>query len=144
MSALGTVTGLPSLRTYSTSILATMVSPDSMTLIRWWVRPSMVDQKPSTASRTASLPWMGSALPNRKVTSGGRCLTNLSTSNESMSAKRDLESRFMALLHWRRRGLLINCIQFRSEAAGWEDASCHEIGKWARGARDGRDEVGRA
>ena len=56
MSALGTVTLLPSLRRYSTLIFATMVSPDSMTFTRWWVRPSMVPQNPSTASRTASWP----------------------------------------------------------------------------------------
>src|SRR5208282_5725203 len=87
MSALGTVTDLPSLRRYSTSICATTVSPDSYTFRMWWVRPSIVEKKPATASFTAARPVTGSALAKRNFASGVRWATNLSGSKASMSAK---------------------------------------------------------
>src|ERR1700729_3057455 len=97
MSALGTVTVLPSWRRYSTSICAMTVSPDSNTFLMWWVRPSIVEKKPATASRTAARPGTGSAFPKRNVTSGVRWATNLSGSNASMSAKVWVTSRLIVL-----------------------------------------------
>src|ERR1700733_8787385 len=97
MSALGTVTLLPSLRRYSTSICATTVSPTSYTFVMWWVRPSMVEKNPATASLTAARPVTGSALAKRNFASGVRWATNLSGSNASMSAKTWVTSRLMVL-----------------------------------------------
>src|SRR3984957_1811943 len=95
MSALGTVTDLPSLRRYSTSICAMTVSPDSYTFRMWWVSPSMAEKKPATASRTAARPVTGSAFAKRNFASGVRRATNLSGSNASMSAKIEAMSRLM-------------------------------------------------
>ena len=95
MSAFGVVTVLPSLRRYSTSIWTMVVSPKSQELSMWWVRPSMVAKKASTASLTAARPVTGSAFANRNFASGVRRATNLSASKASMSAKMGATSRLM-------------------------------------------------
>src|SRR5580704_15602718 len=61
----------------------------------WWVRPSIVAQKPSTPSFTAARPMAGSALAKRNLASGVRCAMNLSASMPSMSAKIGAMSRLM-------------------------------------------------
>src|SRR6266550_246131 len=96
MSALGTVTVLPSLRVYSTSIWATRVSPNCQVFSTWWLSPSMVAKNPATASRTASRPMTGLPLPNRNTASGVKLATNRSGSKESMSAKIGRGSRVMS------------------------------------------------
>src|SRR4051794_30335997 len=53
----------------------------------WWT-PSSVSQKEAQASRTASRPCTGGALPKRIVASGERCCAKRSGSIESMSANR--------------------------------------------------------
>src|SRR5882757_1768666 len=48
-----------------------------------WRRPAMESKKGPTISWTASRPWIGSALPNRKTTSSARHLAHPTTSSWS-------------------------------------------------------------
>src|SRR5919106_2315020 len=116
MSALGTVTVFPSSRRYSTSACTMVVAPNSHTFLMWWVRPSIVEKKPVTASRTASRPVTGSALPKRKTTSGVRWVTNLSGLKASMSEKTLATS--LAMTGLLREGLVMSS----ASAAGFEVA----------------------
>src|ERR687892_240995 len=116
MSALGTVTVFPSSRRYSTSACTMVVAPNSHTFLMWWVRPSIVEKKPVTASRTASRPVTGSALPKRKTTSGVRWVMNLSGLRASMSEKTLATS--LAMTGLLREGLVMSS----ASAAGFEVA----------------------